>query len=86
MMAIFKIVQGLASTIMNAAGLGEITQTVLPNEIISAVEACNFFESIPLWAVTLIRRTIYNSIVICNDTYCVSEDFSKSIYIRQYLQ
>ena len=54
MMAIFKIVQGVASTIMNATGLGGATQTVLPNEIISAVEACNFFESIPLWAVTLI--------------------------------
>lgn len=86
MMAIFKIVQGLASTIMNATGLGGATQTVLPNEIISAVEACNFFESIPLWAVTLIRRTVYNSIVFCNDSYGISEDFSKSIYIQQYLQ
>lgn len=85
-MAIFKIVQGVASTIMNAAGLGGTSQTVLPNEIISAVEACNFFESIPLWAVTLIRRFIYNSIVICNDPYCLSEDFSKSIYIQQYRQ
>ena len=56
MMAIFKIVQGIASTIMTSAGLGGTTQTVLPNEIIQAVEACNFFESIPLWAVTLIRR------------------------------
>ena len=49
MMAIFKIVQGLASTVMSAAGLGGATNTVLPNEIISAVEACNFFESIPLY-------------------------------------
>lgn len=86
MMAIFKIVQGLASTVMSAAGLGGATNTVLPNEIISAVEACNFFESIPLWAVTLIRRTIHNSIVICNDSYSLSEDFSKFIYIQQYLQ
>ena len=67
MMAIFKIVQGIASTIMTSAGLGGTTQTVLPNEIIQAVEACNFFESIPLWAVTLIRRTIYNSSFICNE-------------------
>ena len=71
---------------MNAAGLGGATSTVLPNEIISAVEACNFFESIPLWAVTLIRRFVHNSIVICNDSYSVSEDFSKFIYIQQYLQ
>jgi hypothetical protein len=86
MMAIFKIVQGVASTIMNATGLGGATQTVLPNEIISAVEACNFFESIPLWAVTLIRWIIYNSIIICNDFDSLSVDSSKFIYILQYRQ
>ena len=54
MMALFKIVQGMISTIMNAAGFGGAQQTVLPQEIITAVEECGFFESIPLWAVTLI--------------------------------
>ena len=54
MMALFNIVQGLVSTIMNAAGFGAAQQTVLPQEIIDAVESCGFFESIPLWAVTLI--------------------------------
>ena len=50
MMALFKIVQGMISTIMNAAA----QQTVLPQEIVTAVEDCGFFENIPLWAVTLI--------------------------------
>ena len=54
MMALFKIVQGIISTIMNAAGFGSATQTVLPQEVVTAVEDCGFFESIPLWAVTLI--------------------------------
>lgn len=54
MMALFNIVQGMVSTIMNAAGFGSAQQTVLPQEIIDAVESCGFFESIPLWAVTLI--------------------------------
>ncbi len=54
MLSIFKIVQGAISTIMTAAGLGGATQTTLPQQIISAVESCGFFESIPLWAVTLI--------------------------------
>ncbi len=54
MLAIFKIVQGAISTIMTAAGLGGATQTTLPQQIINAVESCGFFESIPLWAVTLI--------------------------------
>ena len=54
MMALFNIVQGLISTIMTAAGFGAAGQTVLPSEIVTAVEDCGFFESIPLWAVTLI--------------------------------
>ena len=54
MMALFNIVQGLISTIMTAAGFGSATQTVLPSEIVTAIEDCGFFESIPLWAVTLI--------------------------------
>lgn len=54
MMALFRIVQGLISTIMTAAGFGTASQTVLPSEIVTAVEDCGFFESIPLWAVTLI--------------------------------
>lgn len=54
MIALFDIVQGVISTIMQTAGLGAIQQTVLPQEIVIAVESCDFFESIPLWAVTLI--------------------------------
>ena len=54
MMALFRIVQGAISTIMGSAGLGAAQETVLPQEIITAVEDCGFFESIPLWAVTLI--------------------------------
>ena len=54
MMALFNIVQGVTSTIMKTAGFGSTEDTVLPDEIIKAVEDCRFFESIPLWAVTLI--------------------------------
>ena len=54
MMALFRIVQGAISTIMGSAGLGAVQETVVPQEIITAVEDCGFFESIPLWAVTLI--------------------------------
>ena len=54
MMALFNIVQGVIGTIMRTAGFGAAQQTVLPNEIVEAVEDCGFFESIPLWAVTLI--------------------------------
>ena len=64
MLSIFKIVQGVMQTIMQTAGLGNATQTALPQEMIDTIESCGFFESIPLWAVTLIRWTFdYNSII-----------------------
>lgn len=54
MLALFNIVQGTISTIMNAAGFGTPQQTNLPAEMVTTIEDCGFFESIPLWAVTLI--------------------------------
>lgn len=54
MTALFDIVQGIMSSIMSSAGLGTVNETVLPDSIIEAIESCGFFESIPLWAVTLI--------------------------------
>ena len=54
MMALFNIVQGVISSIMSAAGFGAASQTMLPQEIVDAIEDCSFLESIPLWAVTLI--------------------------------
>ena len=54
MMAVFKIIQGVVSTIMNSAGLGGATQATLPQAMIDAINSCGFFESIPLWVVTLI--------------------------------
>lgn len=54
MTAIFEIIQGITSTIMTTVGIGKVTNTVLPQEIINAVEDCGFLESIPLWAVSLL--------------------------------
>lgn len=54
MMALFTIVQGVISSIMSAAGMGAAQETVLPAEIVTAIESCGFWESIPLWAVALI--------------------------------
>ena len=54
MLALFDIVQGTISTIMTSAGCGTPNQTTLPAEMVTTIESCGFFESIPLWAVTLI--------------------------------
>ena len=67
MIALFDIAQGVISTIMKASGLGANNELVLPQEMITAIEECGFFESIPLWAVTLIGSlviTILSFIII----------------------
>ena len=54
MTGIFEIVQGVVSTITHTVGLGTAESTVIPQEIIDAVNNTGFLESIPLWAVTLL--------------------------------
>lgn len=54
MLSVFAIVQGIVATIMRNSGFDFAQRTVLPNEIVRAINNCGFFESIPLWAVTLI--------------------------------
>ena len=54
MMALFNIVQGLVSTIMNAAGFGTAHWSVGADAHIGPVVSCGFFVSMRLWAVSLI--------------------------------
>lgn len=58
MLGIFDIVQGIISTIMKTSSITKGTGAVLPDVMIKAIEDCSFFESIPLWAVTLIGSLI----------------------------
>ncbi len=58
MTALFRIAQGIISAINRAAGLGTAEETVLPSEMVTAIERCGFLESIPLWAVTLIGSLV----------------------------
>lgn len=54
MMALFDIVQGVVAKIMATSGLARIDEMVLPESIVTAIEDSGFWESVPLWAVTLI--------------------------------
>lgn len=58
MMALFDIMQGIVSTIMRTSGGMGAAKTALPDAMVKAIEECGFFESIPLWAVTLIGSLI----------------------------
>jgi hypothetical protein len=54
MMALLDIVQGLIARIMATAGFSGADGSVLPDSIKDAINDTGFFESIPLWAVTLL--------------------------------
>lgn len=54
MLDVFKITQGITAKIISTANITFSSKSTLPNSIITAIESCGFFESIPLWAVTLI--------------------------------
>ena len=54
MTGIFDIVQGIISSITRTVGIGSADTTMIPQEIIDAVNNTGFLESIPLWAVTLL--------------------------------
>ena len=54
MTALFKVAQGMISTIMTASGLSALTDTTLPAEMVAIIEDVGFLESIPLWAITLL--------------------------------
>lgn len=67
MLALFTIIQGVVSQIMRSSGISRASKITLPKEMIQAVEDCGFFESIPLWAVTLIGSlfiTVMSFIII----------------------
>ena len=75
MMALFQIVPGVISTIMKAAGFGTAQKTVLPQEIVTAVEDCGFFESIPPMGGYAYRRSAHHSAVIHYDNVGVRQVF-----------
>ena len=58
MMALFRIVQGVISTAMNAANMGTAAVVTMPAEMEAAIQALTFWESIPAWAVSLIGSLV----------------------------
>ncbi|MBQ7347673.1 MAG: hypothetical protein IJW55_06915 [Clostridia bacterium] len=58
MMAMFTIAQGIVTKIMETSGVTGHGGMSLPQSMIDTIEACGFWESVPLWAVTLIGSLI----------------------------
>ena len=54
MLAVLNIVQGMISRVISASGASGLGSTTLPQEIIDKINDVGFWDSIPLWAVTLL--------------------------------
>lgn len=54
MLAVFSIIQGMVSTILTKSGISGNNETTLPQEVIDKINQVGFWDSIPLWAVTLL--------------------------------
>ena len=66
MLAIFKIIQGISSRIISSAGFINPGQTVLPQEIITAIQNTGFF-----MGYFINRKFMYYSTIVCNDINCI---------------
>lgn len=67
MMGVFSVIQGVVNRIMRTSGITASSKATLPQEMVDAIEDCGFFESIPLWAVTIIGSlfvTVLSFIII----------------------
>lgn len=54
MLAVYDIIQGMVTTVINRSGVGGMAGMTLPQELIDLIASVGFWDSIPLWAVTLI--------------------------------
>lgn len=55
MMALFSVIQGMVSTIMQNSGFGGDSDVIeLPAEMVEKIESVGLLDSIPLWIVTLL--------------------------------
>lgn len=83
MTALFIVVQGLISAIMNTAGFADSSSMVLPEEIVTAVESTGFFESIPLWGRYIAGQFVHYYSVLYSYSHCLRAVF-QNLYLCRY--
>ena len=54
MLAVYDIIQGMVTTVINRSGVGGMAGMTLPQKLIDLIASVGFWDYIPLWAVTLI--------------------------------
>ena len=79
MLAVFSIVQGMVSTIITQSGNSGMSSVTLPQELIDAINNVGFWDSIPLWAVTLIGGLLITVLSFAGEpTSSVGKNFIRS--------
>lgn len=58
MTGLFEIAQGVIAKVISASGISSLKRMTLPSAMIKLIDDCGFWESIPLWAVTLIGSLV----------------------------
>lgn len=58
LLSLFEIVQGIVSKIITTAKLTGGSKNILPDSLVQAIESCGFFDSIPLWIVSLLGSLV----------------------------
>ena len=54
MLAVYDIIQGMVTTVISRSGVGGMAGMTLPQELVDLIASVGFWDSIPLWAVTII--------------------------------
>ena len=81
MLALFNIVQGTISTIMNAAGFGTPEQTTLPAEMVTTIEDLRIFREYSIVGGNAYWGIIYHSAFVHSDNDGVRKIF-QTLYVH----
>ena len=82
MTALFRVAQGMVSTIMDSSGLADLSATTLPDEMVAIIESVGLIESIPLWAITLLGSLFIWVLALVMILTVYSRFFTNSILRR----
>ena len=71
LLGMFSIGLGMVQTVMKSSGLIQTNGTALPQEIIDQINQVDFWNSIPLWIITLIGEYCNYRFIVCYASFCI---------------
>src|SRR5699024_12185019 len=77
MLAIFQIVQGMVSTVINQSGVSGMSAVTLPQDLVDAINQVGFWDSIPLWADRKSTRLNSSHVSISYAVFCLKKKITQ---------